>query len=533
MLLIEAKKIKKDFGDRVLFTIDTLMIYKGDRVGIVGLNGMGKTTLMNILAGEDKAYQGYVKRYSTHAYIKQLDESFNLLQLSGGERTRLKIDDAFNEGAGILFADEPTSNLDFRGIELLEKQLGAFEGAMILISHDRRLLDQFCNRVIEIENGRIKEYKGNYSHYIQQKNEAYLRSQFEFDAYVKEKKRLHGVKDQVVQRSKTMSKTPKRMGNSEARLHKGGVNSKKAKLDKAAKAIESRIQQLEVKEKPATIPKSKLDLLEEQRLYSKVVIRLEDVSHSFPHKALFNQINFEIHKGDKIALMGNNGCGKTTLINLIMNQGKGITIAKGAKIGYFHQDLQNLKEDNTILENIMESSIYSETLVRILLARLLFKREDVYKPVRVLSGGERVKVQLAKLFTSDFNLLILDEPGNYLDVYSLEALEKVLTDYDGTLLFVSHDRLLVDKVATKLFIIENQHGIYFQGNYSEYKQWVKEGNQKNQSLKLELLKLETQLSELIGKISMPTKNDDVAMLDCQYHEVIEQIKNYKKRMGMK
>lgn len=528
MLLIEASGIKKEFGERKLFELDSLKVYKGDRIGIVGLNGSGKTTLINILAGEDKEYEGLVKSYGNHGYIRQLDGKFKDSQLSGGEKTRMKIDEALGEQPIILFADEPTSNLDIKGIELLERQLTDFKGALVLISHDRRFLDKLCNKIIEIEMGNISEFNGNYSHYMLQKQEAFERSQREFEAYLKEKKRLLEVKEQVSQKSKSMRKTPKRMGNSEARLHKRAVNSKKAKLDKTAKAIESRIEQLEVKEKPQIIQKSNMDLLEEQRLHSKVVIKLEDVNYSFPSKPLLKDINLAIHNGDKLALVGDNGSGKTTLINLIDRGYGGIYVAKKAKIGYFDQSLNNLKDELTILENIMEESIHPETYVRILLARLLFKRDEVYKPVKILSGGERVKVQLAKLFCSDFNFLILDEPGNYLDIYSLEALEKVLIDYGGTLLFVSHDRHFIDRVATKLMIIERQRGICFQGNYNQYLQWKEERTRDNQlEKKMELLRLETQLSELIGKISTTTKADELKTLDNLYKKVLIEVKSLR------
>ncbi len=525
MLLIDAKNIKKEIGDRLLFKIDSLTIYEGDRIGMVGLNGSGKTTLMNILAGEDQNHEGDIKILGKIGYIRQFDTSIDQDQLSGGEKTRIKIDHALKQQPAVLLADEPTSNLDFKGIEMLEKRLGEFTGALVVISHDRGFLDQLCNKIIEIEGGGIKGYSGNYSQYLLQKEADLARSQREYEDYIKEKKRLYDVKQQISQKSKTMRKTPKRMGNSEARLHKRGVNAKKTKIEKTAKAIESRIQQLEVKEKPLAPQRSKMDLLEEQMLKSKYIIRMEDISFSYPDKILLKNINLLVKNGDKVALMGNNGCGKTTLINLITQGYEGIYIAPSAKIGYFHQNLKNLNENASILENVMEESVYPETYVRILLARLLLKGDQVYKTVNVLSGGERVKVQLAKLFCSEFNFLILDEPGSYLDIYSLEALEEVMLDYGGTLLFVSHDRRLIDRVATKLLLIEKGIGTYFEGNYTQYLERLrKKCPEDQQQKKMELMRLETQLSELIGKISMGPKPNELQALDFEYQKVLNQIK---------
>ena len=211
-----------------------------------------------------------------------------------------------------------------------------------------------------------------------------------------------------------------------------------------------------------------------------------------------------------------------------MNNEESIKIATGAKIGYFSQDMSILKEDLTIIENVMESSIYNETFARILLARLLLKKEDIYKKINVLSGGERVKVSFAKMLLENINLLILDEPTNYLDINSLQVVEEVLKDYENTLLFVSHDRKFVDSVADNIMIIENHKIRVFKGSYKEY---LESKNKSTDNLKVEIEKqiliLQNRLSEVIGRLSMPSKKDDVATLDKEYYEILDKLKKLK------
>jgi len=235
------------------------------------------------------------------------------------------------------------------------------------------------------------------------------------------------------------------------------------------KNIEKRIDHLEVKEKPKEQVSIKLDIEDSNKLHSKIVIEGKNITKAFDKKMILDNAEFSIYNTSKVALIGPNGCGKSTLIKMIMDNDKSIRIAKGANIGYFSQAIDILKENYTIIENVMESSIYDETFARILLARLLFKREDIYKKVSVLSGGERVKVSFAKMLLQNINLLILDEPTNYMDINSLEVVENVLKDYYSTLLFVSHDRRFVESIADNIMTIENHKIKMFKRNYNEYK----------------------------------------------------------------
>jgi len=390
------------------------------------------------------------------------------------------------------------------------------------------LLDRLCTKIIEIEEGKIKTYSGNYSEYIKQKTEERERAQFEYEQYVKEKKRLERIIISTREKVKSMRKTPRRMGNSEARLHKMGNQKAKANLDRAIKNVEARIQHLEVKEKPTKIEKIKLDIGDVQKIYSKVITEGKALNKSFGEKVIFKDAQFHLENGAKVGLIGPNGCGKTTLLKMILNQEPPIKIAPNVRIGYFSQELSILEENKSILDNVMAESVYDESFVRILLARLLFKGDSVFKKVRILSGGERVKASFAKIICSGFNLLILDEPTNYLDLNSLEVVEEVLREYEHSLLFVSHDRRFINSVANQIMTIEDHKIKTFKGSYEEYMASRTEViDREKEQIEEEILLLETRLTEVISKISMPSKKDDPKLLEVEYRELLERIRHLK------
>ena len=545
ILLVECRNLKKSYGDRLILDIENLCVYDQDRIGIVGVNGAGKTTLLNLLSQRIEPDEGWVKLYGKCSCISQLEppeeeaiqqeiaSKFKVPQIyhtsmSGGEKTRFKLAAGLSQNNTIIFADEPTSNMDIEGIQLVENSFAKFSGALVLISHDRDLLDSLCTKIIEIEEGKIKTYSGNYSEYIKQKTGERELAQFEYEQYVKEKKRLERVIISTREKVKSMRKNPRRMGNSEARLHKMGSQKAKANLDRTVKNVESRIQHLEVKEKPSKIEKIKLDIGDVQKLYNKVIIEGKELNKSFGEKVIFKNAQFHVEKGVKAGLIGPNGCGKTTLLKMILNQEPPIKIAPNVRIGYFSQELSILEENMSILDNVMAESVYGESFVRILLARLLFKGDSVYKKVRILSGGERVKVSFAKIICSDFNLLILDEPTNYLDLNSLEVVEEVLGEYEHSLLFVSHDRRFINSVANQIMTIEDHKIKTFKGSYEEYMaSRTKVRDREKEQIEEEILLLETRLTEVISRISMPSKKDDPELLEAEYREILGQIRRLK------
>jgi len=537
MLLIECKDIRKYYGERLILEIDELKIYEGDRIGIVGINGSGKTTLLNILSKRLEPDQGYVRSYGSSSYVSQIDDpDINILSdemasrfgvdfswkesMSGGEKTRFKVAAALEENSDVLFADEPTSNADLESIRLMEDRFRARNGTLVLISHDRSFLDRLCNQILEIEDGKVSTYKGNYTAYKDQKIMELERERFEYQEYVRERKRLQSAIGEIKGKSSSIRQAPRRMGNSEARLHKMGGQRAKATLDSAAKNIEKRIEHMERKEKPREEPKIKFDIPDSSRSHSRILVEGKNLNKSFDTRVIFKDSEFMIENGAKVALIGPNGCGKSTLIKMIMDGEEGIRVAKSAKIGYFSQDLSILNEGRSIIENVMENSIYSETFARIFLARLLFRKETVHKKVKVLSGGERVKVSFAKILMEDFNMLILDEPTNYLDIMSLEIIEEALQEYNRTLLFVSHDRKFIGSIADQVMTIEGGKIDLYKGNYEEYLAGKDKSLDKREE---QIMVLRNRLSELISRISMPSKGDDLESLDIEYRNVLEKL----------
>jgi len=420
--------------------------------------------------------------------------------------------------------------VDLEGIDMLLEKLLAFDGALLMVSHDRDLLDKVCNRILEIEDGHIKLYQGNYSDYKEQKDLEIKTNELEYENYIKERRKLERSIIETKSKAKGMRKTPKRMGNSEARLHKMASQNARRSLDKKAKAMETRLEKLEVKQNVKDIEKIKVDILGDE-IYSKIAIEGKNIKKSFGDRTIFKGGDFQIYTGKKTALIGENGSGKTTLLKMILNKEKGISTSQRAKIGYFSQDLSILDDDKTIIQNVMEDSVYDETAIRIMLARLLFKRDDVYKKVNVLSGGERVKASLAKILLSDFNILILDEPTNYLDIYSVEAIEEAISQYEGTVLFVSHDRRFIEQVADNIIYIKEQKIKIFNGTLKQLKN---EKKRKYSGDLKELIEkksvLEYRMTEITGKLSMPSKDDDIEALDDEYNEILRKLKHIKQTL---
>lgn len=544
MLTIEAKNIKKYYGDRLILDIDDLEIYSEDRIGIVGINGAGKTTLLNILSGKLKPDQGFVRIYESLSVVSQMeDDSEEIVEaqvagefhvdtrfkdhMSGGEKTRLKIARCLSSRSSIIFADEPTCNLDIKGIELLERKLASHKGALIVISHDRQLLDRLCSSILEIRDGKIKAYNGNYSSYLMQKEMEKERQQFEYVQYVKAKRKLECAVEEKRHRVKSMRRTPPRMGNSEARLHKMGDQAAKEKLNRSVKAIETRLEKLEVKEKPKDAVKPIVSVESADKLHSKVLISGEGINKSFGIRKIFNDVRFSILNGLRTALIGDNGSGKTTLIRMIMDRDSGIKIAQGVSIGYFAQDMNILDGKLSIMENVMRDSAYSEAHVRNVLARLLFRGNDVYKKVEVLSGGEMVRVSLAKILVSDANVIILDEPTNYLDVFCMEAVENAIGEYDGTVIFVSHDRKFINSAAHRIMIIENSKIITYEGSYEEYLN-TRKAPEEAEDIRMQRMILENRLSQVLGKLSVRLKEDEKLALDTEYNRVLKELQSIRK-----
>ncbi|HBE9108180.1 ABC-F type ribosomal protection protein CplR [Clostridioides difficile] len=547
MLLVKVENLKKYYADKLILDIDKLEILENDKIGLVGSNGQGKTTLLKAILGEIEIDEGYTYLTGSYSYISQSENNIgtcshskekSLLNapdkfeeyLSGGEKVKLKIADALSNKKNIIIADEPTSNLDKKSIGVLEDMFKRHEGALLLISHDRRFLDELCTTILELEDGKLKAYKGNYTDYLMQKDEEVKRADFEYQEYVKEKKRLEKALLYKKALSDGIRKTPKRMGNSEARLHKMGGQTNKKKLDSNVKAIKSRIDKLEVKNKPKVSKEMNIKIQDGMEIISKNLVEVKDMTLKLENKLLLDNVSFKIKRGKKIALLGDNGCGKSTLIKEILaDKNDDIKINDKVKVGYFDQNQSLLDEEKSVLYNTKVNSSFDESFIRINLSLFGFKGDDVYKKVKVLSGGEKVKIALCKIILEDNNFLVFDEPTNYLDIKSMEALEKALINTDKTMLIVSHDRVFVSHICNYIIEIKDAKIREFDCNYEEYiiNRNKKTPSREKQTKKENLLVLENRLTTVISMLSIEKDNLKKELYESEYNELLKQISKLK------
>ena len=468
-MLLKAQNIKKEYGIQEILEIDTLQIEDFDRIGLVGKNGAGKSTLMSILAGDLEPDEGYVKRFCPIARIRQSQEAKGPVQgsyisrlglkdsavKSGGERTRLAIGAAFSQNAPLLMADEPTTNLDLEGILLLEKMMAGFRGAILLISPDRALLDRICTTIWELEDGKLRVFEGNYSQWTAQKERERNFEQFQYDQYQKEKKRLtQNIRD-FREQSRQMIKPPKQMSSSEWMLYKGGAAVRQGHVQARTRATLSRLEHLEKRERPAQLPEVSMKLPDSKKIRARYAISVRDLTIQYGEKTVFQKLNFFLPSGTRTVIAGPNGSGKSSLIRAILDRVPGVSITSEASIAYLSQDQDTLNPKKTVLENVLEDAAFPEHICRAVLDNLCMSPLDIKKPVFLLSGGERVKTALAKVLVSGCNLLILDEPTNHIDVYTMAGLEHLLSSYDGTLLAVSHDRAFIEHVADQVYVMKD------------------------------------------------------------------------------
>ncbi|NIZ18482.1 ribosomal protection-like ABC-F family protein [Entomospira culicis] len=483
-LLLEATNLSHTFTDQELFSCKQLQIFSGDKIGLIGANGSGKSTLLHILFGTFPPDRGTVRRLCDINYFTQFDplptppddeqlrryhviNKIDQPSVSGGEATKIKIAQTIQAHTPLIFADEITTHLDTPSKNLLLTDLQRCE-TLLIVSHDRHLLDQICNKIIAIEDGIIRSYQGNYSDYLAIKEQENGEAEFAYQQYTKEKKRLQASVTRAKQRANAIKSAPSRMGNSEARLHKGEVKSRQKVAHRHATVLEHRLKSLEVKH---SVPQKRLsfDFTLTHPLANKWLMQAENLTFAYPDQApLYQDAHFIIPNGSKTALYGENGCGKSTLINQIIHQASGIHLVPQVKLGIFKQDLSNIIPDKTLFDNAMLHSVRPPAIVRAMLAGMGFSSVDYHKRASQLSGGERVKLSLCSIFASQANLLLLDEPTNFLDILAVETLQQMLSHYPGTVILVSHDQALVQRIATRLIIFDEGNLRTHEGDLASY-----------------------------------------------------------------
>ena len=494
-LLMQAERIVLRFGEQKVLDIDRFVVDQGERIGLVGANGAGKTTLLRVLAGELEPDAGTVKVMCDTHFFRQFSEGVDPFALegkemkamhiqdkvwqevvSGGEDTRMRLAWMFSSGKMLVFLDEPTANLDMKGIALLKQKLLELD-TMIIVSHDRALLNALCTRIVEIRDGQLASYEGNYDDYTRLKEQNIRRQWTEYENYTSEKKRLEKVYLQKKQKAASIEKLPKGMTPREAGLRnsisKHPKDAKAGRMEASAKNVLERLEHMEVKEKPRELPRMRPDFRLTDPPENAVVIRGEGISFSYENGGeIFRDASFQIRNKSRVAVVGENGAGKTTLLKLITGEHpleKGsIYVAPKVAIGLLSQNMASLDCGKTVLENVMEDSVQKENIARTILARLLLSAQDMRKEAGVLSGGERIKLAFAKLFVGRVNVLILDEPTNYLDIPSVEALEEMFSEYEGVLVFVSHDETFIRACATEILEVRDGKIVPYLGTPEEF-----------------------------------------------------------------
>lgn len=555
-MVLSFENISKYFGDKRILDNVSASIENSDRIGVVGRNGTGKTTLLNVLCGElnfdegnlnigkktsigymhqnsglesdSTIYQEMRKVYSDLIKIgeeikllekkmetvsekenpneyKKVSERYSMLStyfenndgynidvkiktvlngmgfmdkqldtvintLSGGEKTRLALSRLLLLQPDLLVLDEPTNHLDFQTLSWLEEYLLEYKGAILIVSHDRYFLDKLVTSIWEIEDEKLTSYKGNYSKYLVLKQEKYTR---QLKEYEEQQKKIEDLKDYVAR------------------------NLVRASTSKSAKSRINTLERMEIIEKPKTFTKNIPITFDYDFEPNFEVLKLDDfrleVGSGSDKKCLCDSVSFLIERGDKLAVTGANGTGKTTLLTAIRkypSTNKKIRWGGNIKIGYYDQHLNFLNPDNTVMEELWSRFPKREPLsIRSTLGRALFSGEDVLKRVGDLSGGEKARLSLAILMEERPNVLIMDEPTNHLDLSVREMLEKGLSDYEGTLILVSHDRYFLEKIPNKILNLQSNKAEFFEGNYTELLKRI----EKNKILDEEIVKNEKKM----------------------------------------
>ena len=558
MIIAQAQDLEQRFGGNTIFSNISFSVPDNARIGLVGPNGAGKTTLLKIMTGQQEPTSGQftinkglkvgyiaqenaldenktiwdemltvfdnlieknkritkmqeqiaehpededlLKRYDQLAYdfeqeggftyqaeIKSILNGFNFKEntwqkvigtLSGGEKTRLAFVKLLLQKPPVLLLDEPTNYLDLDTLDWLEAFLKNYQGAIITVSHDQYFLDHLANQIFELNFGKLTTFKGNYSQYVKERE---LMDSQQEAAYEKQQEKIKK-EEEFIQKNLVRASTTKR------------AQSRRKALDK-----------MERIKPPKHKQKVRINFTSD-RPSGKEVLIAKDLTIGYPDKTMVSDIDFQVNKNDRVAIIGPNGIGKSTLLKTIMKklEPKDGSIKYGASldIGYYDQELQSLDPSKTVLDTIWDRhKTMPEKDVRSILASFLFTAEDIDKTVGQLSGGQKARLTLTVLSLEKDNFLLMDEPTNHLDIEAKEVLEQALDNYDGTLLFVSHDRYFINELANKIISVRDGHAKIYNGNYSYYLDEKAKQAAAVQEAKAEQTESTTSANQNKGKLS--------------------------------
>lgn len=542
--ILQGKHISKEFGDKVILNDINFEIESGKKIGIVGSNGAGKTTLADMITNTIKPTSGQLLwQYNGMdiGYMKQATEYLDLEEtLSGGERTKKLLTQHLYSKKDFLVLDEPTNHLDYEGVKWLIKQIKAFKGAVVIISHDRFFLDQCIDSIMEIDQGKIVNYNGNYSFYREEKRRRYESQLHLFMEQEKLKSQIRGQIEELKGWSEKAHRESRKKAIATGNKF-GGKEYNRVKAKKKDKAVKSRIKRLEKIEVGGLIkPEEEIKVLFQLEATKKVgdtILQAKDIRKFYGNKLIFNQSSFYVKRGEKIGVYGVNGCGKSTLVKAILKQvpleGE-IRISEERKIGYISQDVLDIKEEKSILQVFEATNREEERQIRMALVQMGFSNDRLYDKSEVLSLGERMKLKLLLLIRQGCEVLILDEPTNHIDLHVREQLEETLKDYNGTLILVTHDRYMLEQLCDKLLVFENQiirryeYGIREYLERKEQKQVAQDEAHRKEmkSNKEDKMLLENEIAYIIGQLSREKQGTPMyEELDNKYQELI------KKRNG--
>ena len=454
-MILNISNLSKSYVGQLVLKEVSFHLEEKEKAAIVGINGSGKTTLLRCILGIEEADEGGIafskdKKMAylaqQHADMEQEEEEYE--SLSGGQKTKKRLEEILMEKPDLLILDEPTNHLDIGSIQWLEKVLKRYDGAVLLVSHDRYFLDKIVTKVIDLERGKARMYQGNYTAYVEKKK---MIREAERKAYENQQAEIKH-QEAVIEKLKQFNRE---------------------KSIKRAESREKLLSKVERLEQPEDLQNEMRLLFMPREASGNDVLIAKDLGKSFDGKRLFSHGTFSLQRGEHVAVIGDNGTGKTTLLKILngliqADEGE-FRLGSKVKIAYYDQEHAVLHMEKTLFDEIQDTyPDMNNTRVRNVLAAFLFTGDDVYKRVGDLSGGERGRVSLAKLMLSDANFLILDEPTNHLDIQGKEVLEEAIRNYEGTVLYVSHDRYFINQTATRILELFSNRFDNYIGNYDYY-----------------------------------------------------------------